>query len=97
MEHRRPLYTCLTPTYILFIEWRAGGDTLDLRNNQITIGELLAHPAARQVLANRFPQLIGRPIVAVSGAMTLERAMKLGAAYVPRKLLQETLEELRRL
>jgi len=68
---------------------------MDLRNNQITIGELLAHPAARQVLARRFPQMIGRPIVAASGAMTLERAMKLAGAYVPRKALQEALEELR--
>ena len=95
MAARLTFYTCLTPTNILFIEWRAGGDTLDLRNNQITIGELLAHPAARQVLAHRFPQLIGRPIVMAAGSMTLERAMKLGAAYVPRKLIQETLEELR--
>ena len=70
---------------------------MDLRRNQITIGELLAHPAARQVLARRFPQMIGRPIVMASGAMTLERAMKLAAAYVPQKALQETLEELRRL
>ena len=68
---------------------------MDLRNNQITIGELLGHPKAKQVLARRFPQMIGRPIVAASGAITLERAMKLAAAYVPQKALQETLEELR--
>ena len=53
---------------------------MDLRNNQITIGELLANPAARQVLARRFPHVIDRPIVAKSGSMTVERAMKLGAA-----------------
>ena len=70
---------------------------MDLRNNQITIGELLAHPLARQVLARRFPQMLGRPIVAASGAMTLERTMKLAAAYVPGKALQEALEELRRI
>ena len=70
---------------------------MDLRNNQITIGELLANPAARQVLARRFPHVIDRPIVTKSGSMTVERAMKLGAAYVPTKFIQETLEELRRL
>ena len=70
---------------------------MDLRNNQITVGELLGHPAARQVLARRFPQMIGRPIVAASGGMTLERAMKLARAYVSPKVLQETLEELRRI
>lgn len=70
---------------------------MDLRNNQITIRELLAHPGAKKVLERRFPHVVGRPIVAASGAMTLERAMKLGAAYVPQKILQETLRELQRL
>ena len=70
---------------------------MDLRKNQITMGELLANPKARQVLSRRFPQMVGRPIVAASGAMTIERAMKLAAAYVPQKALQETLEELRRI
>lgn len=70
---------------------------MDLRNCQITIGELLRHPEARQVLARRFPQMIGRPIVTASGAMNLERAMKAASAYVSQKDLQETLEELRRL
>ncbi|MBR5533821.1 MAG: hypothetical protein IKU62_03130 [Ruminiclostridium sp.] len=70
---------------------------MDLRRNQITIGELLANPKAKQVLARHFPQMIGRPIVAASGSMTLERAMKLAAAYVPQRALQEALEELRRI
>ena len=70
---------------------------MDLRRNQITIGELLAHPEAQQVLARHFPQMIGRPIVTASGSMTLERAMKLAMAYVPKKVLQEALEELRRI
>lgn len=70
---------------------------MDLRNNQITIRELLAHPAARQVLARRFPHVIGRPIVAQADGMTLERAIKLGSAYIPKSFLQETLRELQRL
>lgn len=70
---------------------------MDLRRNQITIGELLAHPEAQQVLARRFSQMMGRPIVAASRGITLERAMKLASAYVPQKVLQEALEELRRI
>jgi len=61
---------------------------MDLRNNQITV---------RELLARQFPQVINRPIVAKSGSMTLDKAMKLGAAYVPKRVIQETLEELRRL
>ena len=70
---------------------------MDLKGNRITIGELLADPRARSVLARRFPQLADRPIVAASRGMTVERAMKLGAAYVPRNYLAETLRELERL
>ena len=44
-----------------------------------------------------FPQAIDRPIVAQSGAMTLERAMKLGAAFVSKKSIQAALEELQAL
>jgi len=67
---------------------------MDLKENKITIGELLADPRAQAVLARRFPHVIGRPIVAASSKMPLDRAMKLGAAYVPREVLQETLREL---
>ena len=70
---------------------------MDLRNNQITIGELMANPAARPVLARRFPHVIGRPIVGAASSLTLEQTLKLVTPYVPRKVLQETLEELRRL
>lgn len=70
---------------------------MDLKNDQITIGELLAHPGARKVLERRFPHVVGRPIVAASAGMTLERALKLSVAYVPPGILQETLRELRRL
>ena len=56
---------------------------MDLKNNQITIRELMAHPQARAVLAKHFPQVIHLPIVTKSAGMTLERAMKLGAAFVP--------------
>lgn len=70
---------------------------MDLKGNKITIGELLADPKARAVLARRFPRLAGRPIVAASRGMTVERAVKLGAAYVPEAYLTETLRELEKL
>lgn len=70
---------------------------LDLRNNRITMGELLANPRSRQVLERRFPQAVNLPILAKANTMTLATAMKLGAAYVPRKAIQEALEELRAL
>ncbi len=70
---------------------------MDLKHNRITIGELLDDPGAREVLARRFPHVIGRPIVAASRGMTLERAIKLGSAYVPKADLQAILRELEKL
>jgi len=70
---------------------------MDLRSNQITLGELLENPKAKQVLARRFPHVINRPIVANSKSMTVERVIKLGAAFVPRKVIQDTLQELKSL
>ncbi len=69
---------------------------MDLRHNQITIQELLADPRAWGS-AGGGSQAIDRPIVAQSGAMTLERAMKLGAAFVSKKSIQAALEELQAL
>ena len=70
---------------------------MDLKGNKITMGELLADPGAKAVLARRFPDLVGRPIVAASRGMTVERAVRLGSAYVPKEYLLETLRELERL
>lgn len=70
---------------------------MDLRNNHITVRELLENPASRAVLEQRFPAAIRLPIVATSGSLTLERAIKLVSAYIPQKAIHETILELQRL
>lgn len=70
---------------------------MDLRKGQITIGELLADPVSRGVLERRFPHVVGRPIVAASAQLTLEKAMRMAAPFVTRRAIDETLQELRRL
>ena len=70
---------------------------MDLRRNQITIGELLADPASRGVLERRFPHVVGRPIVAASAQLTLEKAMRMAAPFVTRRAIDEAIEVLRRL
>ena len=69
---------------------------MDLRNNQITVRELLSNPRARAVLEKRFPHVMGRPIVAAAESLTLEQVIRLSAAYVPKGIHQETLRELQR-
>lgn len=70
---------------------------MDLRNNQITMGELLADPKARKVLERRFPHVMGRPVVMAAESLTLTQVIKLTAAYVPQGVVQDTLRELRTL
>lgn len=70
---------------------------MNLKNYHITVRELLENPASKAVLERRFPEAIGLPIVATSGSLTLERAMKLVSAYVPQKIIHETIQELQRL
>ena len=70
---------------------------MDLRNNQITVRELLANPASKKVLARRFPHVINLPIVKASGNMTLEKVMQLGARFVPQEQMQAAWRELRKL
>ena len=70
---------------------------MDLKNNRITVGELLADPRARRVLMQRFPGAIKLPIVSSASTLTLERALRQLSAYIPQKTLDETVDALRRL
>ncbi|MEG2000581.1 MAG: hypothetical protein RR053_04210 [Evtepia sp.] len=70
---------------------------MNLKNNHITIRELMENPKSREVLRRRFPLIINLPIVASSGSLTLECAMGMAAAYVPKNALEDTVRELENL
>ena len=72
---------------------------MDLRRNQIisrgaTTG---GSEIAARLLERRFPHVVGRPIVAASAQLTLEKAMRLAAPFVTRRAIDEAIQELRRL
>lgn len=71
--------------------------SLNLRNNHISVRELLENPAARAVLERRFPEAIRLPIVAMSASLSLERALKLVSPYIPQDAIRDTLRELQAL
>ncbi|WP_295633400.1 hypothetical protein [uncultured Intestinimonas sp.] len=70
---------------------------LDLRDNQILVGELLDHPAAHAVFQRRFGKLLQHPMVPAARSLTLQQLIGFAQLYMPKAVIQDTLQELRRL
>ena len=45
---------------------------MDLKQNKITLGELLDNPASRGVLNRRFPMAMRHPLLGAARTVTLE-------------------------
>nr|WP_186564173.1 hypothetical protein [Lawsonibacter celer] len=69
---------------------------MDLKNNKITVGELMDHPGARAVFQKRFPMVMKHPLLGAARTVTLEQVLAFAQAYVPPKKINETLNDLRR-
>jgi len=69
---------------------------MDLKNQKITVGELLDDPRSRAVFQRRFGHLMNSPLVRAGRSLTLEQLVALAGTKLPRQVIQETLEELRR-
>ncbi len=70
---------------------------MDLRKQQITVGELLDDPASQAVLKRRFPLVFRRKFSPAARSVTLEQLIDLVGVFLPQRTVAETLEELRRL
>jgi len=70
---------------------------LDLRNNKITVGELLDHPGARTVLSRRFPLVMKKPVGGAARTVTLEQLLAFVEPYVSGNTISETMKELKRI
>ena len=70
---------------------------MNLKNNQITVRELLADPRAKAVFQRRFGTWMKHPLVGAAQSLTLAQLLELAAVYLPQTVLKDTLEELRRL
>ena len=69
---------------------------MNLKNNQITVGELLDYAPSRAVFQKRFPTVLRHPMVGAARTVTLEQIIAFAGAYIPKKTSQDTLEELKR-
>lgn len=63
---------------------------LDLRNQTITLGELLQNPKAKAVLQKRFGKLLSHPLIGSAKKMSLKQLIQLSE----KKLSKETIEDI---
>ncbi len=70
---------------------------MDLKNDRITVGELLDDPKARAVFQRRFGKWMKHPMVAASRTLTLSQLMEMAGVWLPKKTIRETWQELSRL
>lgn len=69
---------------------------MNLKNNKVTVGELLDYAPAKAVIQKRFPMVMRHPMVGAARTMTLEQIVAVAQAYVPQKKLDEALSELQK-
>jgi len=67
---------------------------MDLRNQTITVGELLDNPKSRAVFQRRFGKLLKHPMLGAARVLTLKQLAEMAAVYLPQKTIQDTLREL---
>lgn len=69
---------------------------MNLKNNKITVGELLDYAPAKAVFQRRFPMVMRHPMLGAARTVTLEQVISMAGNYIPQKKIQETLEELKK-
>ena len=66
---------------------------MDLKNNRITVGELMDNPRSRTIFQRRFPMVLKHPPVGAARTVTLEQILGFAQAYIPQKKIDEVLGE----
>ena len=69
---------------------------MDLKNNKITVGELLDYAPAKAVFQKKFPMVMRHPMLGAARTVTLEQLIAFAGSYIPKKTVEDTLNELRR-
>ena len=70
---------------------------MDLRDNQITLGELWDNPRSRAVFQRKVPMLAKHPVKGAARTVTLEQVADFLDSWVPSKLIQGVIQDLRQL
>lgn len=70
---------------------------MDLKNNKITVGELLDHPGAKALLTKRFPLVMKKPMTGAARTVTLEQLTAFLNPYLPSAVIRDTINDLKKL
>lgn len=67
---------------------------MDLRNNQITVGEILKNPQAKALLNREFPEVANPFLLSLAHNMTLASILELAKNRYPQNKIDSVLAEL---
>ena len=70
---------------------------MDLRNDQITLGELWDDPKSRAVFQRRIPMLAKHPVKGAARTVTLEQLRDFMAGWVPGMMINSVMSDLKKL
>ena len=70
---------------------------LDLKNNQITLGELWDDPRSRGVFQKKVPMLAKHPVRGAARTVTLEQLMDFMASWVPGPVISGVMRDLKQI
>lgn len=70
---------------------------MNLKNNQITLGELWDDPRSREVFRRRIPMIAKHPVKGAARTVTLEQLTDFMASWVPQAMIQGVLQDLKKI
>ncbi len=70
---------------------------MDLRSNQITLGELWDDPNSRAVFQKRIPMLAKHSLKGAARTVTLEQLADFMSSWVPNMMINGVMQDLKRL
>lgn len=70
---------------------------MNLRNNTITIGEVLKNPAAWSLLQREYPQFANHPMLRMVQMMPLQAAVNQARGFLTQKQINHLISELEKI
>ena len=70
---------------------------MDLRNNQITLGELWDNPRSRAVFQKRIPMIAKHPVKGAARTVTLQQLADFLGGWVPGAMVNGVIQDLKKL